>query len=88
MKLACLMVALFVGGFLAIDYGSKYMMGGVEAGLPNGGHGHYADYHENNVFSYWLSDYDETYRPSYLTHERDDQPTLGQAATNPFVKTP
>jgi len=84
MKTALAMVVLLLGGFVAVNYVSNYAMGGIEAGLPGGGHGRYADYHEDNLFSYWLSDYDEEYRPSFFSEE-DGDAVVGQATSNPFV---
>ncbi|MCM2371932.1 hypothetical protein [Aporhodopirellula aestuarii] len=87
MKLALAVVALFVAGFIGIDYASNYALGGVEAGLPNGGAGKLAQYHEDNLFSYYLSDFDSEYKPSWFgSEEKEDgeRRTNGQV-TNPFA---
>ncbi|MFG0289896.1 MAG: hypothetical protein ACF8CQ_17080 [Rhodopirellula sp. JB044] len=86
MKLTIAIVVLFVAGFIGIDFVSKYAMGGVEAGLPGGGDGKYAEYHEDNLFSYYLSDFDSEYKPSWFGSEGDAEvpQTRGQV-TNPFA---
>lgn len=64
MKTIVSILILFVAGFLAIDYAGKYAMGGIESGLPGGGDGKYSDFHENNFFAYFLSGYDDDYKPA------------------------
>lgn len=63
MKNIIAIVALCVGFFVAIDYVSKYAMGGIESGM-GGGYGRYADYHSDNWFAYFMSGGDEDFRPS------------------------
>jgi hypothetical protein len=79
---------MFVGGFIAIDYGSKSMMGGIEAGMPNGGHGKFSDFHVDNLFSWFLSDYDDEYKPSYVNNSMFNSEAGSvipeDAETNPF----
>jgi hypothetical protein len=45
------MVALFVIATVGIYYGSCYVMGGIEGGMHDGGHGKFADHHEGNVIT-------------------------------------
>ncbi|EMI54787.1 hypothetical protein RSSM_03761 [Rhodopirellula sallentina SM41] len=86
MKLTIAIVVLFVAGFIGIDFVSKYAMGGVEAGLPGGGDGKYAEYHEDNLFSYYLSDFDSEYKPSWFGSEDDEEVPLTRGqVTNPFA---
>lgn len=66
MKTVVLIVLLFVGFFVAVDYLSKGTMAEIESGLPGGGHGKFAEHKfpsptENSVveyFSNWSSSYD------------------------------
>lgn len=45
-----LMTAVFAGYY----YGSAYMMGGLEAGMPGGGNGQFSDYHDDNLITEYL----------------------------------
>ena len=74
MKLVVAFIVLAVGSLFAIDYVSKYAMGGIESGMPGGGEGKFADYHDNNFFAYWLSGGEEEYKPS-------------DSALNPFAQS-
>ena len=89
MKTVIAIIVMFVGGFFVIDYCSKYMLGGIEGGMPGGGHGKFADFHEDNLFSYFLSDYDEEYKPSFLQENTFTSDVVAAVPTdvegNPFV---
>ena len=66
MKTVVLVVLLFVGFFVAIDYLSKGTMAGIEGGLPGGGSGKFSEHKfpspkESPVVSYltdWTSSAD------------------------------
>jgi hypothetical protein len=45
-----LMTAIFAGYY----YGSAYVMGGLEAGMPGGGNGQFSDYHDGNLITEYL----------------------------------
>ena len=74
MKLAVAFIVLAVGSLFAFDFVSRYAMGGIESGMPGGGDGKFAEYHDNNFFAYWLSGGDENYKPS-------------DSSLNPFAKS-
>ncbi len=79
MKTVVLIVLLFVGFFVAVGSGSYYIMGGIEAGLPDGGNGKFSDYHEGNqVTSFFRGESDSGASGS------DFDP--GDVSANPFVK--
>ena len=86
MKTVIALVALLTAGFVGINYVSCYLMGGIEAGLPNGGDGKFADYHDDNLFSYYLSDYDPRYRPSFFSGDDSALQLQGETMANPFVE--
>ncbi|TWU08243.1 hypothetical protein [Stieleria varia] len=66
MKLVVAVVVLFVGGFVGINYGSKYILGGIEAGMPGGGEGKYAEYHEGNKFTSYLKNKKKRNKANYM----------------------
>ena len=75
-------VFLIVMFFVACGYGSMYMLGGIEAGLPGGGHGKFADYHEGNKVTSFMegnSFFGDDSRPSW-DHAQ------GDVSSNPFAK--
>jgi hypothetical protein len=55
MKSVVGIVVLMTAGFVGYYYGSAYVMGGIEAGLPGGGNGQFSDYHDGNLITEYLS---------------------------------
>lgn len=54
MKSVVGIVILVTAVFAGYYYGSAYVMGGIEAGIPGGGNGHFAEYHDNNLITEYL----------------------------------
>ena len=77
MKTVVCMVAIFVIGSVGIYYGSCYVMGGIEGGMPNGGHGKFADYHDGNMITEFFEKESGSSAPGI---------TSGDVTSNPFTQ--
>lgn len=80
MKTAVALIVLMVGGMAGIYYASCYVMGGIEAGMPGGGNGHYADYHQDNAITSYFGG------GSVNEHGFASQSTPGDVTANPFAE--
>ena len=72
-------LAIIVAGFVGVNYVSKYMMGGIESGIP-GNKGLYKEYHEGNLFADYLKGMGKEKKKSYAPV---DAPAV---STNPFAE--
>jgi hypothetical protein len=78
MKGVIVLVVLVAGSLVATYFGSTYVLGGIEAGMPGGGHGKFSDYHEGNLITEFFGSDESGCGPA------DFDP--GEVDTNPFVK--
>tara|TARA_R110002049_G_scaffold2750_2_gene21661 strand:- start:518335 stop:518655 length:321 start_codon:yes stop_codon:yes gene_type:complete len=88
MKSVISAVIAIAGFHVAIYYGSCYVMGGIEAGLPGGGNRVYGDYHEGNQVTAFFKG--ESIQWPWSSSEQDPNDPAwnpGQAASNPFVES-
>lgn len=74
--LAAALAAIFAG----ITYGSCYILGGIEAGMPGGGHNRFAEYHEGNKFTSFLKG-----EPVFSGWGAAADASAGEVTSNPFV---
>lgn len=73
MKLVIAMVLLIAGATAAYHYGSSYVMGGIEGGLPGGGNQQFKEYHDDNLVT------------KFLGGNKEDGFTQGDVSENPFI---
>jgi len=78
-------IFLYVGAiaaiFAGIAYGSFYVMGGIEAGLPGGGHEKFADYHDGNKVTKFFQG-----EPMFSSGWSSSDYTQGEVTSNPFAE--
>lgn len=73
MKLVIAFVLLIVGVNVAYHYAGCYVLGGIEAGMPGGGHGKFKEYHEGNLVTKYF--------------QSQSSATQGSVSANPYATT-
>ncbi|TWU40436.1 hypothetical protein [Novipirellula artificiosorum] len=74
MKYMIAAVVLVAASLAAFHYGGCYLLGGIEAGMPNGGAGKFKEYHKDNLFT------------EYLQGDKPDDFHGGGVTSNPFTE--
>jgi len=73
-------IGMIVAIFVAMAYGSFYIMGGIEGGMPGGGHGKFAKYHKGNKVTSFLED-----KSFFGGSKSYNDYTRGDVSSNPFT---